>query len=126
MAIELLVKAADNVVPDSPAPHMLWKQGMIVVIKQSPYEWGSAEAPPLFWRITIEGIDLTDPLVEEWLAQNWDETDPDNPVPLSQRKLYLDINQLPVPIRNDIVDDGYATVTSNRLQGFRDALVIVT
>lgn len=123
MAIEIAVKAADNVNPNTTKQNMLWKQGMIVAVRQAPHTWGDKVVPPTFWIITIEGIDLSDPAVQEWIETNWDVTDPDNPEAVSQRKLYLDINALPPPVRNDILDDGYATVASNRLQGFRDAVV---
>jgi hypothetical protein len=123
MAIEVLVKAADNVNP-SASPGSLWRSGDIVVIKQSPAVWGSLEGPPAFWRITIDGINLTDPAVETWLAARTQVDIEGGTIFLARRNLFLNVAALPPPVRNDILDNGLATIPVNRLQGFRDAVVV--
>ena len=130
MAIECLVCAYDRVNPSAETQDDLYRQGDFVVIKQSPAVWGTAEGMPDFWRITVEGIDLNDPAVEQWISERTStELDPELgevEVRLKRRDVHLDIAQLPPPVRNDILDDGLATVSVNRLPGFRDAITTRT
>lgn len=112
MAIELLVRAVNNVNPQADQGG-LWKRGEVVVVKPVPHDgWGSLETlAGGFWRITIEGVDFTDPRVELWIEGHTDLLD--DSVILARRKRWIDLTALPNRIRNALSSTGIVSVRAN-------------
>lgn len=115
MAIELLVRAVNNVNP-SADPATLWKQGEVVLVRQLPHGgWGTKEnLAGGFWRITIDGINENDPRVELLLGSHDALTDGRL---LARRKRWLDISALPNRIRNALNSTGEVVVRANEVAG---------
>lgn len=130
MAIEVLVRAVTN---DASIPRRSrWTQGDIVCVKQSPAVWGNLETlAGGFWRITIEGIDLTDPRVQAFLEIG-------DPIPFDagggnivqvpafRRKRFINTTNLPNALRNALASTGTATIRANQLGNLDSATVLRT
>lgn len=123
MAIDVLIRAVDSSV--TIPVHARWRVGDIVSVHQSPWVWGALETLPIFWRVTIEGIDFTDPRVQQFLEFGADEPDGEITRPRFRRARFLNTPALPAPLRNALAS-GTVTVRANQIAQFDGALTVRT
>ena len=118
MACLLLVKANDSPVPDSPGK---WLDMQTVAVVDVDHVLGSGELTPQngggFYHVTVSDRLKGDADIQQYLEPLEDTTDPENPVLLARRKLYLDPNNpvivpLPAPGGTGAVEVSYTTLQS--------------
>ena len=108
----LLVKANDSPVPDSPGK---WLDMQTVAVVDVDHVLGSGEATPQngggFYHVTVSDRLKGDADIQQYLEPLEDTTDPENPVLLARRKLYLDPNNPIIQPLEDPTGTGAVTVS---------------
>lgn len=60
---EILIRAIDNVNPDSEMDKGCYKRGHPVVVMPDGHKWGPGEVPPDFYILKITGLTVDDALI---------------------------------------------------------------
>jgi hypothetical protein len=114
---EVLVAARDLLGGNAANDPLRYRQGDIVIVFPDGHVWGSLEALPDFWRLTVVSLLDTDRTLA--IESTF------NPIIPSQmtrrRKRFMDITKLSNPVQNNLNTTGVSNVT--RL-GFFNALTL--
>jgi hypothetical protein len=110
---ELLILAFDTFGPNDEADRHAWKLGHVVDIKPDGHVWGSKECLPKLYKVKIPGVSVAQ--VQKFLEQKIDLTNPDAPVITGIRKWKLNLNDVPVSARNELMSTGEITVNKQNI-----------
>jgi hypothetical protein len=112
----MLVKAGDSPVPPSGGR---WLNMEVVAVVDVGQPLGNGEFTPQngggFYHVTVSDRDKEDLAILQYLEPVWDNTDPENPVMLKRRNLYLDPSNPIILPMEDPQGDGSIEVTFTTL-----------